>query len=305
MAEFVYLDIALCQGWNKSGELVDVDDRNLVIGEVVITNYKVMILNPETLETICTYGCGKNELFRCQISNDEPVEVVKRTITNDHSIDDINITYNSGYKFLYNDTVTILIEADIFVISEPAEERIPRDTMREGMYSLYKAGKLTDMIIKCDGEEFKIHKSVLASQSPVFLAMFVADMREKRSGVVEVSPGITAAAMSDLVSYLYTGSAPHLSALAHELLELADRYQIHRLFKMCVSELQREMSVNSVVSTLIQADLRSNSCMKKACFDFLRLNSAKMFEIAEWEDLKHHFPSLYVEALEYSAGKFV
>ena len=80
-------------------------------------------------------------------------------------------------------------------------------------------------------------------------------MREARSGVIEIS-GITSAAMSDLVDYIYTGTAPILKSLANELLDVSNRYQIDCLFKMCEGCLKRKMAEAAYVTdTLVQADL--------------------------------------------------
>lgn len=286
------MEIALCQGWNRSGELVERGERKLAVGEVLIANYRVMVLNPETQEPVYTDSHDTGQHI-CQISNEEPTAITSCTI--DNSADDD--TDMAKFKILYNDTVTIQVKADLLLIDEPVKDIIPRDSMREDMYSLYKADKFTDTIIKCEEALFKVHKAVLASQSPVFGAMFEADMKESRSGIVEVS-GITSAALSDLITYLYTGTAPNLKTLANELLDVADKYQLYRLVMMCASELQNRMTETSIVRTLIQADLHGRSGLKKACFEFFRLNSRSV-KISEWEDLKCHYPSLYMEALEY------
>lgn len=179
----------------------------------------------------------------------------------------------------------------------PNDYNIPPETMCKDLYSLYRRERLTDTIIKCGETEFWVHKTVLASQSPVFLAMFEADMREARSGIVEVS-GITSDVMSDLITYLYLGTAPNLRLLATELLDVADRYQLDRLFRMCEFELQNRMTSTSVITTLIQADLLDRAKLKKACLEFIRLNSATVFQIREWERIKNN-TSLYLEVLEY------
>lgn len=305
--ECVSFTVSLCQGWNRGGQIVEYEqDRKLAAGEVLISNCRFTVLNPETQQTV--YNGSDCECV-CTISNEEPMKIVSCSFSNEeyeerHDLDfTIERIPNAGYKILYDDTLTVQVEADLFFINEPVKDIIPPDSIREDIQNFYKTEELTDTIIKCDEKEFKVHKFIFALQSPVFRAMFDVDMKEKRSGVVEVS-GITSAAMSDLVTYIYTGTAPNLKTLANELLDVAEKYQLYRLFNLCEHELQNKITEICVVDTLIQADLYSRACLKKACLELIRRNSMKMFAISEWEALKEQHTSLYLEALEFCAGKF-
>ena len=173
-------------------------------------------------------------------------------------------------KLLDGDTLSIQVEADILLMVNST----PLDHIHQNMLSLFKREVLTDTLIKCQGKEFKVHRAVLASQSPVFMAMFEVDMKEKQSGVIEVSD-ITPEAMSDLVTYLYTGTAPNLKTLASELLEAAEKYQLFHLVTKCEDELGRNIKDTNVVEMLLLADLHGRSTLKKACFKFIRLQLCK------------------------------
>jgi speckle-type POZ protein len=199
------------------------------------------------------------------------------------------------------DTLSIEVEADIFYLSGVTNYfDAPSTSVQKGLHSLYKSEEVTDTIIKCDAKEFKVHRAVLASLSPVFRAMFVADMMERQTGVIVVTD-ITSAAMSDLITYLYTGTAPNLNALAGDLLGVAERYQLPHLLAMCENELGRKLQANGVIETLILACLHDRVCLKKACLEYICRNSAAVFRTSEWLDFKDHkdqYASLYVEILE-------
>ena len=81
------------------------------------------------------------------------------------------------------------------------------------------------------GRSSEHNKIILASQSPVFKKMFEIDMKERRSGVIEV-PDNTPAVMSDLLAYLYTGTAPHVDTESYSMLltsiNCLDSYQYVR-----------------------------------------------------------------------------
>ena len=283
--------MSLCQGWDGFGKIVS-DDRfsgsSYNSRRVLVSNCKFMVINSDTQEIVhtechdsCVIGVrkfGPKEIFKSEILL---------------------------LQYLYNGTLTVQVEAELSFLQE--NERCAANVIQnknpqnnnpyKDMYRLYQADELVDAIIKCNEMEFKVHKVVLASQSPVFQAMFEANMKEQ-SDVVEVS-GITSAAMSDLITYIYTGTAPNIKTLANELLDAADKYQINRLFKMCECQLQDQMSMNDAVNTLIQADLYGRAGLKKACFEFIRHNRAKVFEASEWDIIKDQNTALYLEALEY------
>ena len=284
--------IHLCQGGNIHNYTERRHRRSIDSRTVSIRNCRFYILNPETQKTFYPKDHDERKrMFTIQINNDEPMRCMQNYQPIESSLSD----------YFYKDTLTIQVGADLFFVSDTGFA-IPAHDQCEGAYTLYKSEVLIDTIIKCQGMEFKVHRVILASQSPVFRAMFEADMKEKQSGVIEVSD-ITPEAMSDLVTYLYTGTAPNLKTLASELLEVAEKYQLPHLLTKCENELGSKMKEASVIGTLILADLHGRECLKKACLEYIRLNSARVFETSEWADFRDHknqYSQLYLEVLEYT-----
>ena len=136
-------------------------------------------------------------------------------------------------KYLDGHTLTLQVDATLFFLTDYFEDvetcddvvLVPTDSIREDLGSFCQGDLFADVTITCGGKEFRAHKLILASQSPVFKKMFEIDMKERRSGVIEV-PDITPAVMSDLLAYLYTGTAPHVDTLARELLNVANKYEL-------------------------------------------------------------------------------
>ena len=272
--------------------ICDEDHRKLMEykATVLIQSCMFYIENPVTGEKLYPTEADNVQEGSTEstISNEEPLRLF---------YEDIDF-----YKYVFNDTVTIKVEGDLFFVDDASsnDTALPPANLHEDMNNLYKNEVLTDTLIKCGDKEFKVHRVILAMQSPVFRAMFEADMKEKQSGVIEISDS-TPEAMSDLVAYLYAGTAPNLKTLASELLDMAEKYQIPRLLTMCRIELARKIKNTNVVETLILADLHGKSALKKACFKFIRLNSAEVFQTSEWADFKAHkdqYASLFVEVLE-------
>ena len=93
---------------------------------------------------------------------------------------------------------------------------------------LFKTGKLSDFTIKVgvDGT-FKVHKSILAIQSPVFDTMFDSKMQENVSGKM-IIPDFSAGAVDDFLHFIYNGEVRSFSN-AMELFVLAEKYQVPAL----------------------------------------------------------------------------
>ena len=92
----------------------------------------------------------------------------------------------------------------------------------------------------------------------------------------------------------------NLKTLASELLEVAEKYQLARLLTICETELGDRLKEASVIGTLILADIHGRVCLKKACLEYIRLNSARVFKTSEWADFRDHknqYAQLYLEVL--------
>ena len=176
---------------------------------------------------------------------------------------------------------------------------VPADSIREDLGSFCQGDLFADVTITCGGKEFRAHKVILASQSPVFKKMLEIDMKERRSGVIEV-PDITPAVMSDLLAYLYTGTAPHVDTLARELLNAADKYELPRLLSICETTLVSKITADSVLEMLILAELHKTETLKNACMGFIKCNFTSMSELDSWKDMKASasHQNLVLEVLE-------
>lgn len=120
---------------------------------------------------------------------------------------------------------------------------------------------LTDVVLLVEGQEFPVHKNVLAASSDYFMAMFTGHMATV-SGKVHVQ-GITAAAMSILLDFIYKGEI------------LITEENVEDLF--CGSCLLLLDSVNQVCCKFIQERLTLANCWgiraladKFNCNDLLR-----------------------------------
>ena len=106
---------------------------------------------------------------------------------------------------------------------------------------LLETGKRSDFTIKVgvDGT-FKVHKNILAIQSPVFDAMLDSEMQESASGEMIITD-FSAGAVDDFLHFIYNGEVRSCSN-AMELFALAEKYEVPALKE--ISENIIEVSLN-------------------------------------------------------------
>jgi hypothetical protein len=283
-----HLTFCLCQGtipFPKSASS-SITDSTVLISECVFT-----ILHPETKGVLYSTTPPK-EVPQCEIDN-----YLKTCCSVDSTITSSNID-----KYLYTGVLTLEITATILCIGKPIESKricqVPPDNFREKVHILYKDEVLTDVVIQSGKEEFKVHKAILASQSPVFRKMFEVDMEEKRSGVLTITD-LSPAVVSDLVAYFYTGTAPNIHTLTRDLLNAAKKYELSRLHTMCENELKKRVCVANVVEMIFLADLYEALSLKQECLKFIHLNLNSVKKTRQWEDLKQD-GTLLMEIFEYN-----
>ncbi len=157
--------------------------------------------------------------------------------------------------------------------------------------------KFWDTEISVGEKKFKVHKAILASVSEVFYKMFESEMQEKTTGVVEISD-IDSAVMSDLLTYAYTGTAPHIEQHAKELLIAADKYCMESLTNTCIEYLESTMSSENVAEILLLADsIPTGTQLKSKCINYIRTNFSSVSETQPWLMLGNSSKKLAMECM--------
>lgn len=188
----------------------------------------------------------------------------------------------------------------------------PEDNIRDNIKSLQQDQHFSDLTITSGGKQFKVHKAILVSQSPVFQRMLAAEMAEKKRSSIVKMTDISPAALSDLVAYLYTGIAPNVNTntLAKELLSAANKYELPRLLQICERELISRISASNVIEMLSFAEMHQTENLKRACLEYIKSNFDPIKKSDAWHDFKSKsttsdsiYPTLVAEILEYCQCK--
>jgi hypothetical protein len=107
--------------------------------------------------------------------------------------------------------------------------------------------------------ELQAHKAILSARSPVFHAMFEAQMRESETGIIFVAD-IALDVMTELLKFIYTGSfTSHPShdpsnARIEDIYVASCKYEISEARAVCRAELIKKLSDDNIAAMLVLAD---------------------------------------------------
>ncbi|KFO30080.1 Speckle-type POZ protein [Fukomys damarensis] len=173
--------------------------------------------------------------------------------------------------------------------------KVPECRLADELAGLWESSRFTDCCLCVAGQEFQAHKAILAIRSPVFNAMFEHEMEERRKNRVEISD-VEPEVFKEMMWFIYTGKAPNLDRMAHDLLAAADKYALERLKVMCEDSLCSNLSVENASETLILADLHSAHQLKTQALDFINYHVSDILETSGWKSLMVSHPHLVAEA---------
>lgn len=139
------------------------------------------------------------------------------------------------------------------------------------MADILESGRFSDITLICQGKEFKAHKIILASRSPVFSAMFEHGMKESRESIVEI-PDIEPEIMKELLKFIYYEKVDNLEKHACSILVAATKYQIEKLMNICQKLMYENLSIENAVEMLILADVYNAEKLKSKAISFVVAN---------------------------------
>ena len=153
--------------------------------------------------------------------------------------------------------------------------------------AVQKEGLWSDFTLAVGEREFKVHRVILAAQSPVFRRMIESPMTESSSCRVELSD-CTGEVVEEMVHFMYTGEAPNVQSMPQALLTIADKYELDRLKSMCEKVLASCLEVENASTTFALAVQYNADDLKTISMDFIAAHASEVVKTSEWEALKSH-----------------
>ncbi|GBM90495.1 Speckle-type POZ protein, partial [Araneus ventricosus] len=193
--------------------------------------------------------------------------------------------------YTYSPRLSVLVSK--YIIScIPSGNLSDIPVISQGLWNLYVEHVLCDLEIKTQTTSFFVHKIVLCARSPVFLAMFTDDLKEKRNECIEIED-IMDDILEKFIFFLYTDSFDDLEWEAViGLYYAADKYHVERLKLLCCSYLLKNVDVDNVCELLMLADKHHDSDFKRRVEDFILQNDERIFSSSIWKQFVYEQPLL-------------
>lgn len=195
---------------------------------------------------------------------------------------------------------------------DPMEEpRIYQQTLlQDGLCDLLENDTMVDCVLKIKDKEFPCHRLVLAACSSYFRAFFksgVEASKQREIVLEDVEPGV----MGMILKYLYTSSINVTEKNVQDIFALANMLQIPSIFTVCVSFLQKRLSLSNCLAIFrlglmldcprLAVSARNFACERFQLItrdeEFLRLNPSELGAILASDSLNVETEQAVFEAL--------
>ncbi|XP_057318380.1 speckle-type POZ protein B-like [Microplitis mediator] len=248
--------------------------------EEIRIKFTLFMLDSKNERQFVETACGNGD-FKSGCGFDEFLEIKKLLENKD--------------DFLPNNTLTIGVELTVYEDYESLTTEYPlpkrQRQMTDDFKELYDSKINSDVIFVVGNQKFNAHKIILSARSPVFLAMFTHEMKEKRDNEVTI-PDIEPEIFNKLLEFIYTDDINNLDMDAASLLEAANKYQLLKLKSLCEESLFKSASINNAIELMILADLHNANQLFERVLELIIKNIEDVIETPEYKILEASQPLL-------------
>ncbi len=180
----------------------------------------------------------------------------------------------------------------------PCKERFaPRSvTLQQTIGDLFLNPLHSDFVIHCENRAFPCHKFVLAARSDVFKAMLQNENSENLLAEVTLND-VHWDTLETMLAFLYTDNVD-LSKICSDLLVTADKYNVSRLYEICVFTMKKNLSVHNVLETMVTAFLVNSEELMKASSTFALEHRGQILKGENWDRIKLTYPQIAAKVLD-------
>ncbi|XP_046654672.1 speckle-type POZ protein-like [Daphnia pulicaria] len=165
---------------------------------------------------------------------------------------------------------------------------------------LYETMKFSDFTINVRGRQFKAHKSILATRSQYFAAMFEHPTKENLTNQVEIED-VEPDVFQEILRYIYTGkvSESTMENMPAGILAVADKYLLEQLKSECETQIIHRMSAENCLELLLNTHEHHPAFyLRKYAVEFFRQFSGEVMATDEWEKAEQGHPELCLTILK-------
>lgn len=249
--------LALCLKANPS-------DVKAVVNLKILNDDDEVLVN-ETFEkfVVGTHLYGRREMISCDLI----VSSAKTTFV-------CEITYSENevkYKKVTN-------RED----EEQEEDILSRLELIDRYEALLNDSNFSDISLISEGKAVKVNKHILAKSSPVFAAMFDAEMQEKQGNTVVIAD-VKYDVLLEMIRFVYAGKVNNIDTLACELATAADKYQLDSLKNKCDKAMRNNLTLDNVIDCLLLADKLRMDNLKEKAIEFIVANASDISDKPDFD----------------------
>jgi len=151
----------------------------------------------------------------------------------------------------------------------------------------------SDVTIRCEGKEYYCHQFMLAARSPVFKVMLQTNMKEKETGSIDIDD-FTNDVVEKMLLFIYTGIAPQIDEHVDDLLNIAEKYELHQLKVSVGEKLVPILNNENCIEYLVLGNLYNVKSLKEASLKLLKCNVKNIMKKENWKKELEILPSSLV-----------
>lgn len=173
--------------------------------------------------------------------------------------------------------------------------------LSENLKELYVGSKDFDLTLKVKDKEFKAHKVILGTRSPVFNAMLSHNLSESKEGIITIED-CEPEVFDEFLLFIYAGRVQNLSSdNVCGLYYAADKYDLPELKDKCIHFLKKSMSPETICDVISLATKHSEREFLNLAVQFFVDNLEKILVTVSWQLYLKENPiqanELYIKAL--------
>lgn len=150
---------------------------------------------------------------------------------------------------------------------QPIDCSIPASSLLDDLKDMLGNKNMSDITFLVEGVEIYAHK-ILCSRCPVLKAMLNSEMVEGRSSSIVIHD-VRYTIFLSLMEYLYTDDTQITLENAMELFQIADRFGVERLKRICENLMLSSLNIENAAHILFTADLYDAKGLRERCIAFI------------------------------------
>ncbi|XP_008556027.1 TD and POZ domain-containing protein 1 [Microplitis demolitor] len=206
-------------------------------------------------------------------------------------------------KIVPDETLTVSLELTEFIVRSYVNPPITKLRLKrshqivDDLPAIFHSKEGSDIILVVGHKKIPAHKALLMNRNNVFRAMLTSDTQSTKNNVINIFD-MDSEILEKLLEFIYTDNVTNLDGVAERLYEVADKYQIPALKKLCEESLCKNITVGNAVKYLVLLNrYNANRKFLNYIADFIAINSKIISETEEYKALLNTNPALLLAVL--------